>query len=66
MYNMANNAKNANQPPPPPPTTKKEQKQNHKNREHTGGCQRGWGMGDIGEGDCEVQPSSYKINNSRG
>ena len=36
----------------------------HRHREQTGACQRGGrgDMGEIGEGDQEVQSSSYKIS----
>ena len=46
--------------------TRKE-KQTPEYRRQTGGCQRGRGgeMGEIGEGDQEVQTSSYKAKKSQ-
>ena len=43
-------------------------KQTHRYRGDIGGCQRGgrWCMREMGEGDYEVQTSSYRINKSQG
>ena len=43
------------------------QKKTHRYREQTDGFQgeEGWGVDKIGEGDQEVQYSSYKVNEIR-
>lgn len=42
-------------------------KQGHRNKEQTGGWQRGgWRRRELGAGDDEVQTSSYKTNESQG